>query len=99
MCLPGFLTAPVSGCGSVIIRRLCTRGRSLPRYWDSIRRDYPISLHGVGLSLGSAEELDATHLASVRSVVDRVEPGLVSEHLSWSVSGGTYLADLLPLPM
>jgi uncharacterized protein (UPF0276 family) len=51
------------------------------------------------LSLGSAEGLDAAHLARLRSVVERVEPGLVSEHLSWSVTGGTYLADLLPLPM
>src|SRR5579864_9587273 len=69
------------------------------RYLDAIRRDYPVSLHGVGLSLGSADGLDAAHLARVRSVVERVEPGLVSEHLSWSVSGGNYLADLLPLPM
>ena len=74
-------------------------GGSAPRYLEAIRRNYPISLHGVGLSLGSAEGLDAAHLARVRSVVERVEPGLVSEHLSWSVSGGTYLADLLPLPM
>lgn len=74
-------------------------GGSAPRYLDAIRRNYPISLHGVGLSLGSAEGLDAAHLARVRSVVERVEPGLVSEHLSWSVTGGTYLADLLPLPM
>jgi uncharacterized protein (UPF0276 family) len=74
-------------------------GGSAPQYLDTIRRDYPVSLHGVGLSLGSAEGLDAAHLARVRSVVERVEPGLVSEHLSWSVAGGTYLADLLPLPM
>jgi uncharacterized protein (UPF0276 family) len=74
-------------------------GGSAPRYLDAIRRNYPISLHGVGLSLGSAEGLDVAHLARVRSVVERVEPGLVSEHLSWSVSDGTYLADLLPLPM
>ena len=74
-------------------------GGIAPRYLDRIRRDYPISLHGVGLSLGSADGLDAAHLARVRSVVDRVEPGLVSEHLSWSAVGGTYLADLLPLPM
>jgi uncharacterized protein (UPF0276 family) len=73
-------------------------GTSL-RYLETIRRDYPLSLHGVGLSLGSAEEIDATHLARVRSVVERFEPGLVSEHLSWSSVGGTYLADLLPLPM
>ena len=74
-------------------------GGVAPRDLDTIRRDYPISLHGVGLSIGSAEGLDRDHLARVRSVVDRVEPGLISEHLSWSVSGGTYLPDLLPLPM
>jgi uncharacterized protein (UPF0276 family) len=66
---------------------------------DTIRRDYPISLHGVGLSLGSAEGLDPSHLARIRRVAERVEPGFISEHLSWSISGGIYLADLLPLPM
>jgi uncharacterized protein (UPF0276 family) len=69
------------------------------RYLDIIRRDYPISLHGVGLSLGSAEGIDGEHLNRVHDVMARIEPGLVSEHLSWSVVGGTYLADLLPLPM
>ncbi|KWF17963.1 DUF692 domain-containing protein [Burkholderia ubonensis] len=69
------------------------------QYLDAIRRDYPLSLHGVGLSLGSADGLDATHLARVRAAVRRFEPALVSEHLSWSAVGGTYLADLLPLPM
>ena len=66
---------------------------------EAVRQDYPVSLHGVGLSLGSADGLDAAHLARVRDVVRRIEPGLVSEHLSWSAVGGTYLADLLPLPM
>ncbi|UUZ76588.1 DUF692 domain-containing protein [Polaromonas sp. P1(28)-13] len=74
-------------------------GGTVPRHLDMIRRDYPISLHGVGLSLGSADGLDAAHLGRIRDVVDRVEPGLISEHLSWSVTGGTYLADLLPLPL
>ncbi|WP_432258057.1 MNIO family bufferin maturase [Cupriavidus sp. TMH.W2] len=74
-------------------------GGSAPEYLDAIRRDYPISLHGVGLSLGSAEGLEVGHLERVRSVIERVEPGLVSEHLSWSISGGTYFADLLPLPL
>lgn len=74
-------------------------GGSTPGYLDAIRCDYPVSLHGVGLSLGSVEGLDATHLERVRAVVERVEPGLVSEHLSWSMSGGTYFADLLPLPL
>jgi len=66
---------------------------------EAIRHDYPVSLHGVGLSLGSADGIDAAHLGRVREVVRRIEPGLVSEHLSWSVVDGTYLADLLPLPM
>jgi len=73
-------------------------GTSL-RYLESIRNDYPLSLHGVGLSLGSAEAIDAAHLERVQRVVESIEPGLVSEHLSWSIVGGTYLADLLPLPM
>jgi uncharacterized protein len=74
-------------------------GGSAPAYLDAIRQDYPISLHGVGLSLGTAEGMDVQHLARVRDVIRRVEPGLISEHLSWSNSGGVYLADLLPLPM
>lgn len=69
------------------------------RTLEAIRRDYPISLHGVGLSLGSADGLDLGHLERVRDVVRRIEPGLVSEHLSWSMAGGSYLPDLLPLPM
>ncbi|WP_087046699.1 MNIO family bufferin maturase [Caballeronia ptereochthonis] len=74
-------------------------GGPATRCLDAIRADYPVSLHGVGLSLGSADGLDAAHLARVSEVVARVQPGLVSEHLAWSVAGGTYLADLLPLPM
>jgi uncharacterized protein (UPF0276 family) len=68
-------------------------------YLDAIRRDFPISLHGVGLSLGSSEGLDQAHLERIRRVAERVEPGLMSEHIAWSVVSGTYLADLLPLPM
>ena len=69
------------------------------RYLDAIRRDFPVSLHGVGLSLGSAEGLDQAHLERILQVAERVEPGLISEHIAWSVVGGNYLADLLPLPM
>jgi uncharacterized protein (UPF0276 family) len=69
------------------------------RYLDAIRRDFPVSLHGVGLSLGSAEGLDQAHLERIRQVAERVEPGQISEHVAWSVVGGNYLADLLPLPM
>jgi uncharacterized protein len=66
---------------------------------EAVRRDYPVSLHGVGLSLGSAEGLDLAHLERIRQVAERIEPALASEHIAWSVSGGNYLADLLPLPM
>jgi uncharacterized protein len=68
------------------------------RYLSAIRRDHPVSLHGVGLSLGTAEGLDRAHLERIRQVAERIEPGLMSEHLAWSVVGGNYLADLLPLP-
>ena len=74
-------------------------GGSSIRTLEAIRRDYPVSLHGVGLSLGSADGIDAAHLGRIREVVRRIEPGLVSEHLSWSIVDGIYLADLLPLPM
>jgi uncharacterized protein (UPF0276 family) len=63
-----------------------------------LRRDYPVSLHGVALSLGSAEELDRGHLVRFKALIERIEPILVSEHLAWSAIGGAYLNDLLPLP-
>jgi uncharacterized protein len=69
------------------------------RYLDAIRREMPISLHGVGLSLGSAEGIDPAHLERIGKVAERIEPGLMSEHIAWNMVGGTYLADLLPLPM
>ncbi len=67
------------------------------RALDALRADYPVSLHGVGLSLGSAQGMDPGHLRRVRDAVGRFEPGLVSEHLSWSAVDGTWLPDLLPL--
>jgi uncharacterized protein len=63
-----------------------------------LRRDYPVSLHGVALSLGSAEELDYGHLSRFEALIERTEPMFVSEHLAWSAIGGVYLNDLLPLP-
>lgn len=68
------------------------------RFLDRVRREYPISLHGVGLSLGSSDALSIDHLRSLKALIERCEPGLVSEHLSWSASRGRYLNDLLPLP-
>ena len=68
------------------------------RALERLRRDYPLSVHGVGLSLGSADGLDRAHLERLAALVERLDPALVSEHLSWSVAGGAYLNDLLPLP-
>ena len=65
---------------------------------EAIRADYPISLHGVGLSLGSADALDTDHLARLKRLADRIEPVLVSEHLCWGRIDGRHLNDLLPLP-
>ena len=63
-----------------------------------VRADYPISLHGVGLSLGSADPLDRGHLAKLRRLIACSEPALVSEHLSWSSIDARHFNDLLPLP-
>jgi uncharacterized protein (UPF0276 family) len=65
---------------------------------DRIRADYPLSLHGVGMSLGSIDPLDREHLAKLARLIARMEPALVSEHLCWSGVGGRHLNDLLPLP-
>ena len=73
-------------------------GGPAPRALDRVRREHPVSLHGVGLSLGSAEGLERAYLARVVDLVRRIEPVLVSEHLSWSIVGGAYLNHLLPLP-
>lgn len=65
---------------------------------EALRTERPLSLHGVGLSLAGAESVDSAHLSRLRSLVDRVEPFLVSEHLAWSRIGETCLPDLLPVP-
>lgn len=65
---------------------------------DAIRRDYPLSLHGVGLSLGGSDPLDLKHLQHLKAAIARYTPALVSEHLCWTASGGQHLHDLLPLP-
>ncbi|MDN2717086.1 DUF692 family multinuclear iron-containing protein [Janthinobacterium sp. SUN120] len=66
---------------------------------DTLRQDYPVSLHGVGLGLGSARGFSESHLQRVRAVVERIEPVLVSEHLSWGAVAQQQLNDLLPLAL
>jgi uncharacterized protein len=65
---------------------------------EKVRDYYTLSIHGVGLSLGSALGIDEQHLARLKDVCDRYEPAMVSEHLAWSVGDGIYLNDLLPVP-
>ncbi len=72
------------GAGSEALRRL--------------RADYPVSAHGVGLSLGSETPVSTTHLERLADLVEWLEPALISEHLSWSAVDGRHLNDLLPLP-
>lgn len=62
-----------------------------------LREDYPLSLHGVALSIGGAEPLDEDHLQRLAALCARYDPQSVSEHLAWSRHGGEFLADLLPL--
>lgn len=68
------------------------------RQLTALRQDYPLSLHGVGLSLGGPDRPDRDHLARLRALIDRYQPAAFSEHLAWSSHGGDYLNDLLPLP-
>lgn len=68
------------------------------RMLGALRERYPLSLHGVGLSIGGEGPLDRDHLARLRALVDRHEPASFSEHLAWSGHEGVYFNDLLPLP-
>jgi uncharacterized protein len=73
-------------------------GGGAARALERARAIYPLSLHGVGLGLGSADGLDLEHLARVKRAVARFEPALVSEHACWGHAGGEHFNDLLPLP-
>jgi uncharacterized protein (UPF0276 family) len=73
-------------------------GGAAVRALERARANYPLSLHGVGLGLGSAEGIDHEHLERVRRAIRRFEPALVSEHACWGHAGGEWFNDLLPLP-
>ena len=65
---------------------------------ETIRADYPLTFHGVGLSLGSTDPLDARYLRRIKELIERYEPAWYSDHLCWISVGGLYAHDLLPLP-
>jgi uncharacterized protein (UPF0276 family) len=68
------------------------------RYLTEIRCRYPLSLHGVGLSIGADRPLDREHLGRIALLVERYQPSIFSEHLAWSTHESSFLNDLLPLP-
>jgi uncharacterized protein (UPF0276 family) len=68
------------------------------RLLERIRSDYPLSIHGVGLSIGGAGPLDRQHLERLKRLIERYQPALFSEHLAWSSHDEVFLNDLMPLP-
>jgi len=90
-------TPPAVGFVEVHSENCFGGGRAL-QVLERVRRDLPVSLHGVGLSIGSSDPLDDDYLARLQALVRRVEPALVSDHLCWSSYGGLHVNDLLPLP-
>ena len=93
-----FERAPALGFLEVHSENFFLDGGASMHALERARAAYPISLHGVGLSLGSADALANVHLAKLKRLVDRVEPALVSEHLSWGSLGARHFNDLLPMP-
>jgi uncharacterized protein (UPF0276 family) len=75
-----------------------TNGRPLALL-EAVRRDHPVALHGVALSIGSADPLDASYLEALAALARRIEPAIISDHLCWSSVDGRALFDLLPLPL
>lgn len=97
--LPAILgAAPCTGFFEVHAENYMGAGGPPHRALEAIRRDHPLSVHGVCMSIGGPEPLDKTHLARFRSLVARYQPALVSEHLAWSTHKTSFFNDLLPLP-
>jgi uncharacterized protein len=97
--LPAILAqGPQRGFFEVHAENYMGAGGPPHRALETIRRDHPVSLHGVCMSIGAPQPLDQAHLARFRNLVERYLPALVSEHLAWSTHKTTYFNDLLPLP-
>lgn len=91
-------TRPAIGWFEVHAENYMEAGGPPHHYLAVIRSMYPLSVHGVGMSIGADRPLDQFHLTRLKAVCDLYEPGLVSEHLAWSTHEGAYLNDLLPVP-
>lgn len=97
--LPAILEAgPDLGFFEVHAENYMGAGGPPHRALERVRRDHPVSLHGVCMSIGGPRPLDRDHLARFRALVERYEPALISEHLAWSTHANAFLNDLLPLP-
>lgn len=91
-------TWPEIGFFEVHAENYLVAGGPFHHYLTRIRERYPLSIHGVGLSIGGAQAIDRQHLHALRALLDRYQPAVFSEHLAWSSHGGTYFNDLLPAP-
>ena len=91
-------TRPELGFFEIHAENYMVEGGPLHHYLAQIRSHYPLSLHGVGLSICGEGGLDAAHLDRLAALIDRYAPESFSEHLAWSSHGGVFLDDLLPLP-
>ena len=89
---------PAIGWFEIHAENYMSGGGARHQYLTKIRDKYPISLHGVGLSLGSAEGVCTKHLSAMKQLIDRYQPGLISEHLAWSRWHSSVLNDLFPTP-
>lgn len=89
---------PTLGFFEIHAENYLVEGGPLHHYLTRIREHYPLSVHGVALSIGGQEPLDLAHLDALAQLLDRYQAQSFSEHLAWSSHGGTYLNDLLPLP-
>lgn len=91
-------TQPDIGFFEIHAENYMVEGGPLHHCVGQIRSSYPLSIHGVGLSIGGEGELDAAHLDRLATLIERYAPAAFSEHLAWSSHGGVFLDDLLPLP-
>jgi len=89
---------PPVGWFEVISENFMVPGGNPRRVLEAVRRDYPVVLHGVSLSIGSVDPLDRRYLQQLRALADALEPAWISDHLCWGSAHGMYAHDLLPIP-